>query len=186
MKLKKFEVEEIWSWRNLKLKKFEVEEIWNWRNLKLKKFEIEEICSWILGWNWVKSFCWGPVILIYRLTFVSTVQLCWKLYSPGWLGGWISWKCNLLNPQLKLELGLGLSLAIRFRKPLRVFVAASVYREIRALEFLVITHIPHFSFELLRGQTWALKFQIVLVKYSFKRNCQKGIRQDNNMIQLQK
>ena len=41
MKLKKFEVGEIWSWRNLKLMKFEVE-----------KFEVEEIWSWqILIWK---------------------------------------------------------------------------------------------------------------------------------------
>ena len=37
MKLKKFEVEEIWSCRNFKLNKFEVEEIWSWKNLKLKR-----------------------------------------------------------------------------------------------------------------------------------------------------
>ena len=51
LKLKIFEFEEVWSWRNLNLKKFEVEEIWNWktlswRNLKLKKFEVEEIWCW--------------------------------------------------------------------------------------------------------------------------------------------
>ena len=41
--MKKFEVEEIWSWKNMKLTKFEVEEkvdIWSW-NLNLK-FEIED------------------------------------------------------------------------------------------------------------------------------------------------
>ena len=47
----KFEVKEIWSWRNLKLEKYEDEEIWNeeiliWRHLKMKKFEVEEIWSW--------------------------------------------------------------------------------------------------------------------------------------------
>ena len=41
----------------------------------------------ILGWNLVKNYYWGPVILIYRLPFESTVQLCWKLYSPGWVAG---------------------------------------------------------------------------------------------------
>ena len=46
LKLKKFEVEEIWSWLNLKLKKFEVEEIWSWRILNLKTFEVEESWSW--------------------------------------------------------------------------------------------------------------------------------------------
>ena len=44
--MKKFEVEEIWKWRNLKLRKFKAEEIWIWRNLKLKKYEVEEILSW--------------------------------------------------------------------------------------------------------------------------------------------
>ena len=41
--MKKFEVEEIWSWKNMKLTKFEVKEkveIWSW-NLNLK-FEIED------------------------------------------------------------------------------------------------------------------------------------------------
>ena len=51
MKLNKFEIEEIWSWRYLKLKKFKVEEISSWRNFKLKKFQVEEILSF------VKSFC---------------------------------------------------------------------------------------------------------------------------------
>ena len=37
----KFEVV-VWSW-NLKLKIFEVEIIWGWRNLKLNKFEVEKI-----------------------------------------------------------------------------------------------------------------------------------------------
>ena len=50
--MKKFEVEEIWRWRNLNLKKFEVVEIWSWGYLKLKKFEVEEIWSWqILIWK---------------------------------------------------------------------------------------------------------------------------------------
>ena len=44
--MKKFEVEEIWSWINLKLKKFEAEEIWSWRNFRWKKFEVEEISGW--------------------------------------------------------------------------------------------------------------------------------------------
>ena len=48
MKLKKFEDEEIWSWRNLKLKKFEVEEIWSWK--KLTKFEVKEKVE-IWSWN---------------------------------------------------------------------------------------------------------------------------------------
>ena len=39
--MKKFEVEEIWSWRNLKLKKFEIEEIWSWRNFKLNRFKVK-------------------------------------------------------------------------------------------------------------------------------------------------
>ena len=48
LKLKKFEVEEIWSWWNLKLTKFEVEEIWSqeiwsWRNLKLKNFNLKNL-----------------------------------------------------------------------------------------------------------------------------------------------
>ena len=30
----------------------------------------------------------------------------------GRVGGWISWEYNQLSPQLKLEFGLGLSLAI--------------------------------------------------------------------------
>ena len=58
--MKKFVVEENWSWRNLKLKKlklkievekFEVEKIWSWKNLKLKKFEVDEIWSWKI-WSW--------------------------------------------------------------------------------------------------------------------------------------
>ena len=48
--LKKFGVEEIWSWGSLKLKKFEnkkfeVEEIWCWRYLMFKKVEVEETWS---------------------------------------------------------------------------------------------------------------------------------------------
>ena len=51
LKLKKFQVNELWNWRTLKLKKIEVEEDWSCRNLrlekfKIKKFEIEEICGW--------------------------------------------------------------------------------------------------------------------------------------------
>ena len=51
----KYKQVEIWSHRNLKqkkfkklkkmwLKKFEVDEIWNWRNLELK-FEVKEIVT---------------------------------------------------------------------------------------------------------------------------------------------
>ena len=48
MKLTKFEVEEIWSWKIRSWK------ILSWRNLKLKKFEIEEIWSW----GWQQSYLW--------------------------------------------------------------------------------------------------------------------------------
>ena len=39
MKLKKFEDEGNWSWRNLKFKKYKVEEIRCWRNLALLVLE---------------------------------------------------------------------------------------------------------------------------------------------------
>ena len=45
-KMKKFEVEENWSWKIWSWKTFEVEEIWSWKNMKMEKFEVEEIWSW--------------------------------------------------------------------------------------------------------------------------------------------
>ena len=46
LELKRIEVEEIWSWKDLKLKGVKVEEIWSGRALKMKRFELEEILSW--------------------------------------------------------------------------------------------------------------------------------------------
>ena len=42
MKLEKYEVKEIWNWRNLKLKKFEVEEIWSW-NMEIKIWYVVKV-----------------------------------------------------------------------------------------------------------------------------------------------
>ena len=47
--MKKFEVKEIWSWRNLRLKKFDLK-IWNLkiRNLKIRNLKIHNLKIWNL------------------------------------------------------------------------------------------------------------------------------------------
>ena len=47
----------------------------------------------ILGLNWVKSYGWGPVILIYMLAFVSTVQL-WLVW---WVGGQVAGSAKIIT-----------------------------------------------------------------------------------------
>ena len=93
LKWKKSEVEEIWSWRNLKSKKFEVEVIWSWRNLKLRKFEVEEIQSWRNFWGRVRlNFFWptyvnnqlcfwksSPIVLFYLAIFETSFVIFWAL-----------------------------------------------------------------------------------------------------------
>ena len=89
LKLKKFEVEEIWSWRNLKLK-----EIWSWRNLKFKygswgsKHKDKQLYVWqenlILtkkynsGW----SACWTEKL---RIIEMGAPLINWHHECIGWV-----------------------------------------------------------------------------------------------------
>ena len=76
--MKKFEVEEIWSWLNLKLEKFEVEEIWSWRHLKLKKVEVDEILGFfeiLEFWNlWSLRF-WNIIVDLSLMHYENVCKL---------------------------------------------------------------------------------------------------------------
>ena len=105
----------IWSW-SLELK-FKVE-VWS-ESLKLK-FEVEGPTGLLLGSKSGSKAFWIPTNVYQQLSFryhcCRDAKL--NLYGSGgwvggwWVGGWISWEYNQLTPQLKLEFGLGLSLAI--------------------------------------------------------------------------
>ena len=83
MKLRKFEVEEIWRWGNLKLKKFEVEEIWSWKNLKLEKAMK------------TKFTLTNPNLHSPQLYF-QTIAIIWLNRLSGYFSGWMG-GCRLLE-----------------------------------------------------------------------------------------
>ena len=109
MKLKKFEVEEIWSWRNLKLKKSEVEEIWRHlylkkilleKNLKLKKFVVQDTWSWrhsklnmLLKFK-DKNGSWYLKLEKNKIkTALTRFWLTWNLLTR--VGGWVGWNLTI-------------------------------------------------------------------------------------------